>query len=73
MKTILFGLLIPFLGTSFGAACVFFLKDDLKIGLQRALTGFAAGVFDDEAFARAKPFDSICITRLDGGDAEQFR
>ena len=44
MKTVVFGLLIPFLGTSLGAACVFFLKDDLKTGLQRALTGFAAGV-----------------------------
>ncbi len=44
MKTVMFGLLIPFLGTSLGAACVFFLKDDLKIGLQRAMTGFAAGV-----------------------------
>ncbi len=44
MKTVVFGLLIPFLGTSLGAACVFFLKDELKTGLQRALTGFAAGV-----------------------------
>lgn len=38
------GLLIPFLGTSAGAACVFFLKKDLKDGIKRALTGFAAGV-----------------------------
>lgn len=44
MKTVLMGLLIPFLGTSAGAACVFFLKKDLKISIQRALTGFAAGV-----------------------------
>lgn len=44
MKTVLMGLLIPFLGTSAGAACVFFLKKDLKISVQRALTGFAAGV-----------------------------
>ncbi|MCR4819486.1 MAG: ZIP family metal transporter [Fretibacterium sp.] len=44
MKTAVFGLLIPFFGTLLGAACVFFLKDHLKINLQRALTGFAAGV-----------------------------
>ena len=38
------GILIPFLGTSFGAGCVFFLKNSLRDGIQRALTGFAAGV-----------------------------
>ena len=44
LKTVIIGLLIPFIGTSAGAACVFFLKKDLKDGIQRALTGFAAGV-----------------------------
>ncbi|MCR5371779.1 MAG: ZIP family metal transporter [Clostridium sp.] len=44
MKTIIIGLLIPFIGTAGGAACVFFLKKDLRTGVQRALTGFAAGV-----------------------------
>jgi ZIP family zinc transporter len=44
MNVVLVGLLIPFLGTSAGAACVFFLRNDLKLGVQRALTGFAAGV-----------------------------
>ena len=44
VKTIIIGLLIPFIGTSLGAACVFFLKKDLKDSVQRALTGFAAGV-----------------------------
>ena len=38
------GILIPFLGTSIGAGCVFFLKKSLSDGIQRALTGFAAGV-----------------------------
>jgi len=38
------GLLLPLLGTSAGAACVFLLKKDLGTGVQRALTGFAAGV-----------------------------
>ena len=41
---IAYGLLIPFLGTSLGAACVFFMKRNLGISVQRALTGFAAGV-----------------------------
>ncbi len=44
MKTVIMGLLIPFLGTSAGSACVFFFKKDLRTGVQRALTGFAAGV-----------------------------
>ena len=44
MKTVVLGLLIPFIGTAAGAACVFFLRKDLKRGVQRALTGFAAGV-----------------------------
>lgn len=44
MKTVIWGLLIPFIGTTAGSACVFFLKRDLKAGVQRALTGFAAGV-----------------------------
>lgn len=44
MKTVIWGLLIPFIGTAAGAACVFFLRRDLRIGIQRALTGFAAGV-----------------------------
>ncbi len=44
MKTVAWGLLIPFAGTAAGAACVFFLRKDLRPGVQRALTGFAAGV-----------------------------
>ena len=44
MKTVITGLLIPFAGTSAGAACVFFLKNDLRQNVQRALTGFTAGV-----------------------------
>ena len=39
-----YGILIPFLGTSLGAACVFFMKKTLGDRVQRALTGFAAGV-----------------------------
>ena len=35
---------LPFLGTCFGAACVFFMRDSLHPLIQRTLTGFAAGV-----------------------------
>lgn len=38
------GLLLPFLGTALGAACVFFMKGNLNSAVRRALTGFAAGV-----------------------------
>lgn len=38
------GILIPFLGTALGASCVFFMKNMLKVSLQRILNGFAAGV-----------------------------
>lgn len=38
------GILIPFLGTALGASCVFFIKNMLKVSLQRILNGFAAGV-----------------------------
>ena len=38
------GLLIPFLGTTAGAACVFFMKKTLGDLVQRSLAGFAAGV-----------------------------
>lgn len=38
------GIMIPFIGTSLGAALVFFMKREIPGLLQRALTGFAAGV-----------------------------
>ncbi|WP_415963873.1 ZIP family metal transporter [Acidaminococcus fermentans] len=38
------GILIPFLGTSLGAGCVYFMKEQLHRNVQRGLTGFAAGV-----------------------------
>lgn len=38
------GLLIPFLGTTLGSACVFFLKDELNRMVQKGLLGFASGV-----------------------------
>lgn len=44
MKNVLVELFLPFLGTSLGAGCVFFLKRGMRPLVQRALTGFAAGV-----------------------------
>ena len=43
METFL-GIMIPFLGTALGAACVFFMKRSLGDLVQRSLAGFAAGV-----------------------------
>lgn len=39
-----YGIMIPFLGTLLGSACVFFMKKGMGDRLQRALSGFAAGV-----------------------------
>ena len=51
--TILTGITIPFLGTSLGAALVFFLKKQISGSLQKILTGFAAGVSRTAALALA--------------------
>lgn len=39
-----YGIMLPFLGTILGAACVLFMKGTLHFKVQKALTGFAAGV-----------------------------
>lgn len=41
---IFLGILIPFIGTTLGAACVLFMKKTLRKQVQRVLAGFAAGV-----------------------------
>ena len=38
------GIMIPFVGTALGAGCVLFMKKGLNETVQRALTGFAAGI-----------------------------
>ena len=38
------GVMIPLLGTTLGSACVLFMRRALRSSVQRALTGFAAGV-----------------------------
>lgn len=47
---VLQGILIPFIGTSLGAAMVFFLRRQISNGLQKTLTGFAAGVMVAASF-----------------------
>ena len=44
MREAIRGIMIPFIGTSLGAALVFFMRKEIPQLLQRALTGFAAGV-----------------------------
>ncbi len=41
---IILGLLLPLIGTTAGAACVFFLRKQISPNVQRIFTGFAAGV-----------------------------
>lgn len=38
------GIMIPFIGTALGAACVFFMKKSMHTLLQKSLAGFAGGV-----------------------------
>lgn len=56
------GILLPFLGTSLGAAMVFVLRDKISDGIQRMLTGFAAGVMV------AASFWSLLQPALDGAE-----
>lgn len=44
LTQIIYGILIPFIGTTAGAACVFFMRRQPHYLVQRSLTGFAAGV-----------------------------
>lgn len=44
MQMIILGIMIPVIGTTLGAAMVYFLKNDIKPNVQKALLGFASGV-----------------------------
>ncbi len=57
------GVLLPFAGTSLGAAMVFFLKGQISEKLQKILTGFAAGVMV------AASFWSLLQPALDGAES----
>lgn len=41
---VIWGLLIPFLGTTLGSAMVFFMKDKINNKIEKLLLGFASGV-----------------------------
>lgn len=41
---IIFGLLLPFAGTTLGAACVYLTRDTMSQQIQKSLIGFAAGI-----------------------------
>lgn len=41
---VFFGVMIPFLGTTAGAACVFFMMGQMRQNVQKTLLGFASGV-----------------------------
>lgn len=41
---IITGILIPFLGTTLGSACVLFMKNRIKPSIEKTLLGFSAGV-----------------------------
>ena len=44
MEKVFIGIMIPFIGTLLGSACVFFLRREMKQTLQHSLLGFASGV-----------------------------
>ncbi|MDD7511587.1 MAG: ZIP family metal transporter [Peptostreptococcaceae bacterium] len=41
---VFYGIMIPFVGTTLGAACVFAMRKEMNATIQKILTGFAAGV-----------------------------
>lgn len=63
---VIYGLLIPFIGTASGSACVFFMKHSLSRQVQRALTGFAAGVMT------AASIWSLIIPAMDMSDGMEM-
>ena len=58
-----YGIMLPFLDTSLGAAMVFVLRDQMSVRIQRILTGFAAGVMV------AASFWSLLQPALDGAES----
>jgi len=47
---VIWGILIPLLGTCLGASCVFFMKKDMDPKLKKGLTAFAAGIMVSASF-----------------------
>lgn len=63
MVEVLQGVLLPFLGTTLGAACVLFMKNRLHLAVKHSLTGFAAGVM------AAASIWSLLIPAMDQSEA----
>ena len=42
--SVFIGIMIPFVGTLLGSACVFFMKKEMNTFVQKLLLGFASGV-----------------------------
>ncbi|MEF9880415.1 MAG: ZIP family metal transporter [Clostridia bacterium] len=63
---VLVGILIPLLGTTLGAAMVFFMKGEMKPRLEKVLLGFAAGVMI------AASVWSLLIPAIDMAEAEHI-
>lgn len=66
-SNIFYAILIPFVGTCLGAACVFFMRGELPPNVQKALMGFASGVMI------AASVWSLLIPAMEAGDfSESF-
>ncbi len=57
-----YGIMVPFVGTTLGAACVFFLRKNISKKADRILTGFAGGVMV------AASFFSLILPALEGAE-----
>ncbi len=66
MDALTIGILLPFIGTTLGAACVFLMKESIAPRLKKTLTGFAAGVMV------AASVWSLLIPSMDMTGAEGF-
>lgn len=64
MRDVLLAIWIPFLGTALGSMCVLFMKNQLNAKVQKALSGFAAGIMV------AASVWSLLIPAIDQSDAE---
>ncbi len=60
--SLIVGLMIPFTGTTLGAAMVFFMKNQLNQTIEKLLLGFAAGVMDTGS---SGIFNGHCIFAFD--------
>lgn len=67
MGGILVALVLPFVGTTLGAACVYFMKKGLSAVLEKTLIGFAAGVMV------AASVWSLLIPAMEGTGTEGWR